>query len=204
MLLAMFQVEVEDEALFDHIIAEAWNCDDDGEGNEMCLRAADNGQIFSTEMPHRKGSTSHGFVNKEIGNIVVVTGELQEMMALAGLRSSDLMGGPGRVKRMDPYLVVSDWWLEHLAIRAKHDSGTATPRDDAATAPAIAAAAAASTQGNLGDVDGTVLKWVYGKIVSQLVRVSFSVSVIQVSHLSGMSFTNSAQAGTFLLMPCTG
>ncbi|GAX78187.1 hypothetical protein CEUSTIGMA_g5629.t1 [Chlamydomonas eustigma] len=156
---SLFQVEVEDEALFDHIIAEAWNCDDDGEGNEMCLRAADNGQIFSTDMPHRKGSTSHGFVNKEIGNIVVVTGELQEMMALAGLRSSDLMGGPGRVKRLDPYLVVSDWWSEHLAFRAKKDSGTATPRDGGA---------AAAAPGPTGDVDGTVLKWVYGKIVSQL------------------------------------
>ena len=56
---------------------------------------------------------------------------------------------PGDLIR-GPYLVVTDWWLEHLRLKEREAAG---------------GAAAAAQQAS----DLTMLKWVYGKIASQLV-----------------------------------
>lgn len=135
---------VENEAVFDQIIADAWNCDE--------ALSDDTGVAVE---PVKGKSAAAGRADGGING----AGDLNDMLLMAGLNIEAFTGkgggGKGRsssaivstVSVSEPHLVVTDWWLEHLRLKERDASSPGSSTSDL-----------------------TALQWVYGKIASQMVR----------------------------------
>ena len=137
---------VENEAVFDQIIADAWNCDE-------ALSDDTSGAVDLVKVKSAAAGRADGGING--------VGDLSDMLLMAGLNIEAFAGkggggGKGRSSSAivstafvsEPHLVVTDWWLEHLRIKERE----------------------ASTPGSSSSSDLNALRWVYGKIASQMVR----------------------------------
>jgi hypothetical protein len=118
------QVVVGDETIFDQMIADAWNCED---GSDMVSEQQQNQQQEDQHNHPRGRSRGNGQQQQQ----QLQQGSLSDMLVLAGL-NMEVSGGGGKGKgggakrrgssvppsASEPYLVATDWWLEHLRLRA--------------------------------------------------------------------------------------